>query len=148
MVPHPSITHQRRGRSTRAAARVAIGPSAPPADSAAAANAPAPLTLAVQDAADASVVRVAGELDLTGSDALLAALVRTRGRRVTVQLADLAFIDARGLRAFVAARRALESGGRELVLADPSPFVARVFALAGLDALLGPSLAPRCAPAC
>ena len=94
------------------------------------------------------MVRVAGELDLTGSDALLAALVRTRGRRVTVQLADLAFIDARGLRAFVAARRALESGGRELVLADPSPFVARVFALAGLDALLGPSLAPRCAPAC
>jgi anti-sigma B factor antagonist len=63
--------------------------------------------VAVADAADGRVVlRVSGELDLISEPLLEAALAGVvDGRPVTIDLAELAFMDSTGLRALLSAAR-------------------------------------------
>ena len=80
-------------------------------------------------------LRVSGELDIATAPRLAAALqgeIRP-GTSVTLDLADLAFIDAAGLRVLVAVSRTVGPAGRVL-LRRPSSIVQRVLAVAGLTA--------------
>jgi anti-anti-sigma factor len=52
------------------------------------------------------VLRLSGELDLVSEPILEAALERAKGKRVRIDLAELAFMDSTGLRALLSAARA------------------------------------------
>jgi anti-anti-sigma factor len=81
-------------------------------------------------------VRLDGELDLATVGLLTDALAGLRDERpelVVIDLSALRFVDARGLRAFLGIDRELHAAGGRLVLAMPTPHVARVLALTALD---------------
>ncbi|GAA3088646.1 hypothetical protein GCM10010464_60780 [Pseudonocardia yunnanensis] len=81
-------------------------------------------------------VRLDGELDLATVDLVTDAFACLRDDRpelVVIDLSALRFVDARGLRAFDNIHRELLAVGGRLVLAMPSPHVARVLAVAELD---------------
>ena len=50
-----------------------------------------------------------------------------------LNLAELTFIDSSGLGVLLNARRLLEASGHSLILGSPSPAVARVLQITGLD---------------
>ncbi|HUP73451.1 MAG TPA: STAS domain-containing protein [Acidimicrobiales bacterium] len=75
-----------------------------------------------------------GELDVLGSAALRRTLNGLRGQVAVLDLAEVTFIDGRGLRVLLDARDAQ----RDLRLENPSPRVIRLLEVMGLtDALLG-----------
>jgi anti-sigma B factor antagonist len=77
---------------------------------------------------------VIGEVDLSNADHLerrIEALLADDGDLILV-LDRLAFIDSSGIRVLVTSASALHPRGR-LVLASPSPLVARALAVVGLD---------------
>ena len=81
-------------------------------------------------------IRLDGELDLATVDLVTDALTCLRDERpelVVIDLSALRFVDARGLRAVDSIHRELNAAGGRLVLAMPSPHVARVLAVADLD---------------
>jgi anti-anti-sigma factor len=81
-------------------------------------------------------VRLDGELDLATVDLVTEALACLRDERpelVVIDLSALRFVDAHGLRAVDRIHRELCGAGGRLVLAMPSPHVARVLAVAELD---------------
>lgn len=88
---------------------------------------------------DVAVVRMSGELDLTGADALLTRLepaVELAGRALVVDLRELTFVDCAGLSALVDARNSIAGRGIELVLAAPSRPVGRLLSLTGSGRLV------------
>lgn len=84
-----------------------------------------------------TVVTVEGEVDLAtvpGLRARLAAAAREEGCEcLVVDLADVVFLDASGVGALVAARRAMSARGGRLVLGRPRPAVSRVLRILGMD---------------
>ena len=87
----------------------------------------------------ARCLRVTGEFDLAAVHHFeCAAAMLTGGRHgdVTVDCAELRFIDAAGLGALVQLRNTVTSGGQDLVLHGVSPRVTRTFHLGGLSHLL------------
>ncbi|WP_436889400.1 STAS domain-containing protein [Nocardiopsis dassonvillei] len=84
-----------------------------------------------------AVVSVEGEVDLATVPGLRARLaVATRDEAcecLVVDLAGVGFLDASGVGALVAARRAMTARGGRLVLARPRPVVSRVLGILGLD---------------
>jgi anti-sigma B factor antagonist len=85
---------------------------------------------------DAARASLGGELDLLAYDevaAQLAPLFDAPGD-VTVDVSELSFVDSSGIRLFVRLQRALGDRGR-LHLQGPSPHVASVFEVAGLQQL-------------
>jgi anti-anti-sigma factor len=61
--------------------------------------------VAADEQAGTLVLRLSGELDLMSEPQLAAELGRAAGRRVRIDLAELAFMDSTGLRALLAAAR-------------------------------------------
>ena len=87
-----------------------------------------PLVIAVDERAPGvSVVALAGELDLTSADQLIARLSELARRDVVVDLAAVTFVDSSGLNALVAGARGAEEHGGSYVLAAASPHVLRLF---------------------
>jgi anti-sigma B factor antagonist len=88
-----------------------------------------------EELADGSVrVSAHGELDLATASALDEALSECdadEGACVMVDLADVPFIDAAGLRVLIEARRQRVELGGELVIARPSRQVSRLLEIAG-----------------
>src|SRR5262245_10260112 len=80
------------------------------------------------------VVRVTGELDLAGAPRLEAVLAGLDGD-VEIDCSGLDFIDAAGLRVFRSAHDACAARGCSLVLVDPSPAVARLVQIVGMEDL-------------
>jgi anti-anti-sigma factor len=83
-----------------------------------------------------SVVALAGELDLACAPELSRALADLAGTgcdRVVVELSELSFIDSTGIKALIAAARAMEEEGGALTLSAPTPNVARVFEIVKLS---------------
>jgi anti-anti-sigma factor len=80
-----------------------------------------------------SVLHLAGELDLAGAPTLVAALqpLTRRGGMIHLNLADLCFVDASGIRVFCQAAHELGKRGR-IVLHDAPPSVQRVVGIAGI----------------
>ena len=86
------------------------------------------------------VLRLAGELDLAVADDLDFSarwLAGSSADHVVIDLAELTFIDAVGLRAIRRARDTVVAGGRTVAVVNPAPAVARVFEVTGAEDLLG-----------
>ena len=102
------------------------------------------LRVEIGSAAGAVVIAPAGELDLAGAPILERAVqeaAHSGSSPLVLDLKDLTFIDAAGLRALMRADEAL--GGR-LVVRSPGPDVLRVLIIAGADQRL--CLEPRRSP--
>ena len=89
---------------------------------------------------DAVIVTLVGEMDMSNAPALSAALrdvLDTRPTRVTVDLADLSYLDSSGIRALANAAQRASEVGCELAVHNPSPPARRVLELTGVaDSLL------------
>ena len=83
---------------------------------------------------EARTVRLVGELDASNAEALLDDLSPelSEGATLTLDLAELSFIDSMGLRSLLRAAAALGNDGR-LILHRPQRSVARTFELVGLE---------------
>ena len=95
-------------------------------------------TIRGADDSDAYVIRVEGELDLTGCsdlDSALAEAERSQRGRIVVDLDGLRSIDAHGLQALLTAARRSASNGR-LRLTRGTGEVSRMFRLTMLDLTL------------
>jgi anti-sigma B factor antagonist len=79
-----------------------------------------------------------GELDIATAPELVDMLARLRhyGHAVTVDLAEVTFMDSTGLTTLMDARRQADSNGWEFSVRRPSPAVKRIFELAGVGRLL------------
>ena len=89
--------------------------------------------------ADGPVVVLSGEADTTTATVLremLAALLDTGARLVTIEAAGLSFLDSASMRVLVLAARALRGRHGSLVLARPQPVVTRLLEITGADRLL------------
>ncbi|HKO90786.1 MAG TPA: STAS domain-containing protein [Polyangiaceae bacterium] len=96
-----------------------------------------PLSLELTELREAARVRlrVLGELDLATADVLANRLRALRERRgaVVLDLDDLAFIDASGLRVILSAARDARNDGWEFTVTPGSTRVRRLFVLLDLD---------------
>lgn len=94
------------------------------------------LELSTRTLDDYVVVELRGELDFNSAPALeegLLAILAQRGTRLILDLSDLAFMDAAGLRVILATGRRAALLGGTLSLAAPQRIVARILQLTGLD---------------
>jgi anti-anti-sigma factor len=84
---------------------------------------------------------LAGEIDAHTAQALAARLepLPGAGDKLMIRMADVEFIDSSGLRVLIDAHRRAAAAGRELVLQQPSPAVARLLAISGLEGHLAVS---------
>lgn len=93
----------------------------------------------MRDTGDRELVVLSGRLDARGAgparDALHAALSAGSGRLV-VDLSGVELLDATGLGVLVGAHRRARLEGRELVLSDAPPRVARLLSLTRLDRVI------------
>lgn len=93
-----------------------------------------------------AIVTVRGELDIATAPLLrvvLDGIYPSRPRRVEVDLSGVTFLDMAALGTLVAARRRLASRRAALVVRQPSPPVARVLSLSGLDRVFDLALRAR-----
>jgi anti-sigma B factor antagonist len=84
-------------------------------------------------------ISLSGELDLSTAPDLerhLAPFVPDGVSTIMLDLRDLAFTDATGIRAFIAARNRFKISGRRLVLVGATPVVRRMFDMTGTQDLL------------
>jgi anti-anti-sigma factor len=82
------------------------------------------------------VVFLAGEIDLASAPALAETLVQFATGDITVDFADVTFIDCSGVNALVAAQRHIERRQGRLFVQRANPMTRRIFDLTGLDKLL------------
>jgi anti-anti-sigma factor len=103
----------------------------------AAATAPTtPLEIGTQSDGESVRLLLHGELDRTSAWALSAAAIRAQrsgAARLVIDLSDLTFIDAGGLRTLADVARRSRRMREGLVIEHPQPPVARVLHLTGLD---------------
>ncbi|HEX6700589.1 MAG TPA: STAS domain-containing protein [Gaiellaceae bacterium] len=93
-----------------------------------------------QIGADAFVVSVSGELDLSTVEPLeqeLAAVMEQGGRRVIVDLTGVTFIDSVSLGALVGNAKRLRTNGGTCVLVADDPRILRIFEITGLGRVFG-----------
>jgi anti-sigma B factor antagonist len=98
------------------------------------------LTLLVARQRNVAEVTAVGEIDIHTCVQLEEALLNLVGdgvSRITLDLAEVAFIDSSGLRALVVAHKALEEHRGALVVANPSTVTARLLEVTGLKSLFG-----------
>jgi anti-anti-sigma factor len=98
-------------------------------------TASARLKITGDDRSEASVLRLAGELDIASAPllerAIAAAQANTEGRALVIDLGEVTFMDSTGLRALLGARQVIAEAGRELTLRPGPRQVQRVFELSG-----------------
>ena len=88
---------------------------------------------------DRSVVRLAGELDLSTVPMFVAAIddvLDAGATAVELDMADLTFIDSSGVGAYVAAFRRARGRGTQLSVGSRSALVGRVLEISGVEEAL------------
>ncbi len=98
------------------------------------------LNVIVRDREDATVLAVAGELDMVSSSRLedaITSLTAVNHQLMVLDLAELEFVDICGTRTLVEARALAGSMGARLVLVNVSRGIRRVLTLTGAEELLG-----------
>jgi anti-sigma B factor antagonist len=91
--------------------------------------------LGVEEVGDATVVKLAGELDLYNAAAVRAALEEATAaspQRLVVDLSEVEFIDSTALGVLIEARKKL-SNRRSFLLAAPTLETQRALEISGLD---------------
>jgi anti-sigma B factor antagonist len=86
-----------------------------------------------------TLVKLAGEADVTGSETLSALLQSEAGKRpglVIIEMSALRFMDSAALQAILRARLALDEAGGRLALVNPTDTVARVLRLTEADRIV------------
>jgi anti-sigma B factor antagonist len=95
-----------------------------------------PFSVSVSKDGDRVTVALRGELDMSGTDRLQAAIDQAEdppSGLLVLDLSRLDFIDSTGLEVLLrAARRAHDSGGR-LIVARPSRYVRRLLEMTAID---------------
>lgn len=94
------------------------------------------LSIEVSQQEGGHLVRLGGDLDLQDAGSLRG-LLGALGTDVVVDLESLSFVDARGISAFVAAKREVEQAGHRLVLCNAVGRVRHVFELLDLVSYFG-----------
>ena len=91
-----------------------------------------------REAQDGVVLALSGELDLAGAPELAVALnrVQASGRPLTIDLAELEFIDSSGLGVLVRFNNAATDADYAYSVVAGPPQVHRAFVLSGLDQAL------------
>jgi len=87
-------------------------------------------------------VRLTGELDLDGVDAVtktVTTLIEAGATSVVIDMAAVTFLDSSGLRALLSGHQALNVAGGSLTLEQVSPAVQRVLDITGTSTLFQPS---------
>jgi anti-sigma B factor antagonist len=106
------------------------------------------LSIDAEQQRDTYVVRIVGELDLSGCPDLelaLDAAEQTQAGRILLDLEELTFIDSIGLRTLLQASRRSASNGNRLQITRGKGHPAKLLRLTGLDEVLpltDPSLGP------
>lgn len=95
-----------------------------------------PLSVRVENVGDLHRVLLRGELDMASATDVEARLVETAGSTVEVDLSQLTFIDARGIRALLSAKCRTTREGDHLRIVGATGMVRRVFTLLDLDGIL------------
>ena len=96
-----------------------------------------PSTLVVTELGSARIAAIDGDIDMATADHFERALSKALGTAdVIVDLSRCVFLDSAGLRALVSASREAQRHGRRLVLARPSPGVAKLLRLTAIDAAI------------
>lgn len=98
-------------------------------------------TISTSSAADGTtLLHVRGEIDVSTSPELLAAVVnevtRRRPPRLVVDMMHVTFLDSTGLTTLLSAHRAAQRLGTSLVVRDPSAFVQQQLRVAGIYDIL------------
>ena len=92
------------------------------------------------DGGDGIVVKVLGEVDMSGAPHLLGAVLCAAlahpGSTIVLDLDEVTFMDSSGIRAVVEAERRLRDQQAHLVVARPQRNVRRVFDITGVDSVL------------
>ena len=93
----------------------------------------------VHRADDEFTVALVGEIDISNEAALgtaLAEVVGMKPRRITIDLAEVSYLDSSGVRCLLNAARLAAVHGSEMVVSRPSGIVLRVLEICGVDHLL------------
>ena len=90
-----------------------------------------PLALSVEQQDGATVVSVAGEVDMITAPKLRECLLATQGD-VVVDLSAVSFLDSSGIAALINARSQLDAAGGNLTLRNPKGLIRRALEIIGL----------------
>jgi anti-sigma B factor antagonist len=96
-------------------------------------------TIDVTKLGDQGVIRVCGELDLSNRASMeraVEALVAGTQREIVLDVSQLRFVDAHGLRSWRTTAEVLHARGRQLVVRDPAPLIRRLLGVTGVDAFV------------
>jgi anti-sigma B factor antagonist len=94
------------------------------------------LTVVTHTAGECVIVTFAGELDVTNAaetEEAVRGAWQNPASHVVFDLTHLTFMDSAGVRVLVRARRQAAEHGLTLVLAAPTPSVARILEITGVD---------------
>ena len=99
---------------------------------------PAALTTHLEVTADEAILYVAGDIDLASSGALRQALATAfeRAATVTVDVADVGFIDSSGLSVLVWGHERARADGGAFRISRPSPMLRRLMEITRLETVL------------
>jgi anti-sigma B factor antagonist len=95
-----------------------------------------PAGIRVERSGGASIVTVAGDVDLHSAPELrdrLMSLADAGGRHIVVDLSDATFLDSMALGVLLAVDRRLKGDGGSLDLVVPTPDIRRIFEITMLD---------------
>ena len=93
------------------------------------------MSLSINTSDDAAKVLVEGEVDVSNADQLRSAVdaaVAGSATAVTIDLAQVPYIDSTGIGVLVGAAHRAQEAGKQLVVASPQKNVARVLGLLGV----------------
>ena len=90
-----------------------------------------PLALSVEQQDGATVVSVAGEIDMITAPKLRECLLAAQGD-VVVDLSAVSFLDSSGIAALINARSQLDAAGGNLTLRNPKGLIRRALEIIGL----------------
>jgi anti-sigma B factor antagonist len=97
------------------------------------------LTVQASQVGEASVVSVAGDLDVHSAPVLqadLAQISRRPGVTLVIDLSDVEFIDSTGLGVIVTTLKHVREADGTLAVVSSTPRVLKVFAITGLDVVI------------
>lgn len=93
------------------------------------------MSLSINTSDDAAKVLVEGEVDVSNADQLRSAVdaaLAGSALEVTIDLAQVPYIDSTGIGVLVGAAHRAQEAGKQLVVASPQKNVARVLGLLGV----------------